>query len=201
MAKRGVTEAQIKDTAKQVFFGQGRYGARLHEIAAAAGVNKALVHYYFRDRETLFAAVFTEALEESFLAMFRCFSQGSTFEQKVSLAVETITERLMVYPFMESFIIAELNKAGAGNAQGKLIEAARAFTNAFRTEATAYLAMRSISNISADQLLVNMMALCAYPFSTKPIISSVLGMNPDEYRQFMAERKKHLVQMILMDPD
>ena len=48
------TEQQILDAAKTVFQAKGMDGARMQEIADAAGINKAMLHYYYRSKEMLF---------------------------------------------------------------------------------------------------------------------------------------------------
>ncbi len=45
------TENLIKETAMRVFFKEGRFTATTQEIADAAGVNRTLLHYYFRSRD------------------------------------------------------------------------------------------------------------------------------------------------------
>ena len=52
------TEGQILDAAKNVFQKKGMDGARMQEIADAAGINKAMLHYYYRSKQLLFEAVF-----------------------------------------------------------------------------------------------------------------------------------------------
>ena len=57
----GNTEQQILDGAHTVFLRHGTSGARMQDIAAEAGVNQALLHYYFRSKERLSEAVFRRA--------------------------------------------------------------------------------------------------------------------------------------------
>ena len=52
------TEERILEAAKRVFHAKGYDGARMQEIADEAGVNKSLVHYYYRNKDNLFQAVF-----------------------------------------------------------------------------------------------------------------------------------------------
>ena len=52
------TEQRILDAADAVFVRRGTDGARMQEIAAEAGVNKALLHYYYRTKDGLAEAVF-----------------------------------------------------------------------------------------------------------------------------------------------
>src|SRR3954449_2212338 len=59
----GDTEQRILDAAHSVFVRRGTAGARMQEIAAAAGVNQALLHYYFRNKEQLAQAAFERAAQ------------------------------------------------------------------------------------------------------------------------------------------
>ena len=52
------TEEKIFDAATDVFVEKGMDGARMQDIANHAGINKALLHYYFRTKDQLFNAVF-----------------------------------------------------------------------------------------------------------------------------------------------
>ncbi|MDB9755955.1 TetR/AcrR family transcriptional regulator, partial [Winogradskyella sp.] len=60
-SKNKNTEAQILNAAKQIFQTKGMDGARMQEIADKAGINKALLHYYYRNKQLLFEAVFKNA--------------------------------------------------------------------------------------------------------------------------------------------
>ena len=66
MAKDTDTEKRILHAARTVFIRHGTSGARMQEIAEEAGVNQALLHYYFRSKERLSEAVFSEAATRMF---------------------------------------------------------------------------------------------------------------------------------------
>ena len=51
-------EERILAAAKKVFTTKGMAGARMQDIADEAVINKALVHYYFRDKDKMFEVVF-----------------------------------------------------------------------------------------------------------------------------------------------
>ena len=61
---KNTTELQIKEAAKKVFLKRGFGGARMQEIADEAGINKAMLHYYFRSKKKLFEVIFNEAIGE-----------------------------------------------------------------------------------------------------------------------------------------
>ena len=55
------TEQRILDAAHAVFLRRGTAGARMQDIADEAGVNKALLHYYFRSKEEILATLVAKA--------------------------------------------------------------------------------------------------------------------------------------------
>jgi TetR/AcrR family transcriptional regulator len=62
--RRDESRAKILAAAEDVFARDGLAGARTDAIAAEAGVNKALLYYYFKDKEKLYEAVMEEHLRE-----------------------------------------------------------------------------------------------------------------------------------------
>jgi TetR/AcrR family transcriptional regulator len=192
------TEEHIKQVAKRLFFKEGRFDVRLHEIAKTAEVNKALLHYYFRDRENLLQVVYKEAMEGSFLKMFELLSGNEKFEKKVTNAVEHITSYLAEFPFIETFIVGQVNAAGEKTEGVLPVKAAREFTKKFGPEAKSYMLRNKIRGVTPEEFIVNMMALCAYPSSMKPVIQGILNYSEKEFSRFLEQRKKNLVKMVLM---
>ena len=70
------TRAAILKAAEQVYAEYGLAGARTDAIAAAAGVNKALLYYYFQSKEGLYQAVVGSQVRE-----FQQQAQGGPFGQ------------------------------------------------------------------------------------------------------------------------
>jgi TetR/AcrR family transcriptional regulator len=192
------TEEKIKQTAKKIFFGKGHFNAKMHEIAKEAGVNRALLHYYFRSRENLFESVLREAMEESFISMFRILSTDEPFENKIEQAIGQIVDCLTEYPFIENFIISEINKDPGKALTDETISTGRKFTKKFLKEIEVYLKKNKLKGIEPEHFIVNMMALCAYPSSTKPIIKNILNYSENEYMNFLRSRKKMITKMVLM---
>ena len=55
--RTATTEQQILEAARKIFREKGFEGARMQEIADAAKINKAMLHYYFRSKELLFQRI------------------------------------------------------------------------------------------------------------------------------------------------
>ena len=89
MAKRvkdQTTEEVILEAARKVFVKKGMYGARMQDIADEAGINKALLHYYFESKDKLFEKVFMEAAGHLFPKVNEVFnSDASVFEKDRTL--------------------------------------------------------------------------------------------------------------------
>ena len=192
------TELQIKEAAKRIFFGKGHFNAKMHEIAKEAKINRALLHYYFRDRSNLFEIVLKEALDESFIRMFAILATTKPFEVKIREAVHQIVDCLAEYPFIENFIISEMNRNPASDLTRSTIRDGRAFTRKFLVEIKAYISQNRLPHIRPEHFMVNMMSLCAYASSTKPIVQNILGFGEKEYKKFLLERKKMITAMVLM---
>src|SRR5258706_2580619 len=87
-ARDGDTEQRILDAAYAVSIRRGTAGARMQEIAAEAGVNQALLHYYFRNKEQLARAAFERAAKDFFPAVVQVIASGGELEEKVRRIVD-----------------------------------------------------------------------------------------------------------------
>jgi TetR/AcrR family transcriptional regulator len=103
------TEEKILEAAKTAFMTHGLYGARMQDIANNAGINKALLHYYFRSKEKLFDHIFEGALSKYFEQM-QVFSDTSLpIEERLYRYIDNVIDFLSEYPQMAMFIIKEIS--------------------------------------------------------------------------------------------
>jgi len=190
------TEEKILSAARNVFITKGMAGARMQDIADEAGINKALLHYYFRSKEKLFEQIFKE-LSFQFLPRVNAIfeSDGSLFE-KIEMFCSEYISKMIENPFIPLFIVNEMNKqpdvflkkmwGGKKPVVGKLVE---------QIEQEAKKG--KIKKIHPAQLLLNMVSMCIFPFIGKPLCQLVMGINEAMYRQLMEERKKLVPQFII----
>src|SRR5215204_3681785 len=88
------TEAKILEAARAVFIRRGTAGARMQEIAEEAGVNQALLHYYFRSKERLSEAVFRDTAGRMFPVLIQTLGSDASIEEKIERIVEAYLETL-----------------------------------------------------------------------------------------------------------
>ncbi len=104
----------ILHAALAEFAREGLAGARMDAIADAAGVNKALLYYYFEDKETLYGAIldrFFERLVERIMAV--CDQPGSAGERFLAYA-RTHFDSIAESPYYAHIFMSELMSASRG---------------------------------------------------------------------------------------
>ena len=109
MVKNNNTEQLILETAGNVFLTRGFDGTRMQEIADEAGINKALVHYYFRNKEKLFGAVLNATFREVGARVFEFVNAPVSLEVKIGKIVEAYIEIIKTKPRLPLFVINEVN--------------------------------------------------------------------------------------------
>ncbi|MDB4951114.1 MAG: regulatory protein TetR [Gemmatimonadetes bacterium] len=192
----GAAEERILAAAHAVFLKRGTYGARMQEIADEAGVNKALLHYYFRSKERLAEAVFQHAIGQIMPRVFGIVGSDLALEAKVHAVVEAELEFFSAHPYLPGYVLAEANfnperiqkmfARGGAPPLGKLQEQL--------DEAAATSTMRPMR---AQQFLVNLVSLLVFPFAARPLLDVLLGTGGDGFRDFIEERRGYLAEFVL----
>jgi TetR/AcrR family transcriptional regulator len=189
------TENHILKAAREVFIAKSYEGARMQEIADHAGINKSLLHYYFRSKEKLFDAVFSEVASNLFPAMKQVLEAELGIKEKITFFVKVYLKGLSENPFIPSFILNTISTdpdrflkyiKKSGLNPGKLQEQ-------LDIEATHGL----IRNIRAEHLMVNIIAMCIFPFVARPVIQSVFVMGNKDYNAYLEARETEIVDFVL----
>lgn len=173
MGKDSTTEEKILEAAKNVFMKYGLYGARMQDIADTAGINKALLHYYFRSKEKLFDAVFDGALENYFSQMRVIGDTSLPIKERLMQYVDNMFEFFSEYPQMSMFIIKEISiNPDMFHEKVKHLKNQRSLLIPTLEEAFA----KGEINTPFDPVLfmVNLHSMCAYPFLASPLYKVML---------------------------
>ena len=104
------TEQKIFDAAHEIFVQKGMDGAKMQEIADRAGINKALLHYYFRSKEKLFEMIFTSAAQKLFPKINFIFESDLPLFQKIEQFCHEYLEVMIENPYLPAFLINEINQ-------------------------------------------------------------------------------------------
>ncbi len=195
------TEEKIIDAAEEVFIKEGFYGTRTQKIADKAGINKALVHYYFRSKQKLFYAVFQKIAPTIFSSIFKVLQEDISLFEKirkfVSSYIDKITTKNKNIPL---FIISELErnpKIIADTLDQTFNELGVDPVETFKCSVEKEIKAGIITPIDHRQLFVNMVSMCIFPFIGRPIIMKVGKFDGQEYDAFLKERKKNVADFII----
>lgn len=189
------TENQILIAARQVFILKGYEGARMQEIADQAGINKALLHYYFRSKEKLFDAIFSEIAANLFPAMKQVIEAELEMKEKITFFVKMYLKTLLENPFIPAFVINTLNS----NPDRFLNYIKKAGINPklLQKQIDEEAVLGLIRSIKAEHLLVNIISMCIFPFVARPIVQSMFEMNDENYQQYLESRQNEIVDFVL----
>ncbi len=190
------TEEQILYAAKIVFQAKGMDGARMQEIADKAGINKAMLHYYYRSKQLLFEAVFKSAFSLLAPQLNAVLNDDSAIEEKIKNFTSNYISFISKHPYLPNFIIQELNRNQ--NFILKLKEN-KGFPNLdkFKNQVDVEIKNGIIKPISADQLFINILSLSIFPFVAKPLIMAFTNTDDKTYKQLMENRKTEVADFII----
>lgn len=189
------TEQKIIDAARKVFILKGMDGARMQEIADEAGINKALLHYYFRSKTKLFDRVFIETFAEIAQLIGGIVQNSSNIEQLIDQMVTGYISLLKAKPFVPDFVLHELNRNPQIIVQQIKLNGIN--FSKFNELIDQAVKQQLIHPIHPIHFVVNILSLCVFPFVAKPIIMGFM-LNDDEkmYNQFIDERIDHVTSFI-----
>ncbi len=189
-------EQKILIAAKEVFFDKGMLGARMQDIADKAGINKAMLHYYFRNKEKLFEKIFTEAFEKIFPKLLTILESDQSVFSKIEMICVEYFNQMQVMPYLPVFILSEVNRqpeAFLKKIWSNQKPPLKAFINMIETA----VKKGEIKKVHPLQLLMNILSLSIFPFMAKPLLQQVTGISKKQYNALMEERKK-IVPMIII---
>ena len=189
------TENQILIAARLVFIAKGFEGARMQEIADQAGINKALLHYYFRSKEKLFDSVFSEVASNLFPAMKQMLEADLELKEKITMFIRIYLKALEENPFIPAFILNTLNTNP--DSFLKYIKKSGLNPKLLQKQIDDETAQGVIRMIKAEHLLVNIIAMCIFPFVARPIVQNIFNMTNDEYQVYLESRQTEIVDFVL----
>lgn len=166
------TEERIMEAAKAVFMKYGLYGARMQDIADTAKINKALLHYYFRNKEKLFDQVFDGALSRYFEQMEVIHDDSLPILERILIYVVQIIDFLSEYPQMSMFIIKEIS-INEKLFKEKVHKIKRNKNANILTILEKSRKFNEIPDIDPVLFLIHLHSLCSYPFLAAPIFKVI----------------------------
>ncbi|MHB1297153.1 MAG: TetR/AcrR family transcriptional regulator [Gemmatimonadaceae bacterium] len=197
-------EQRILDAARRVFIRRGTAGARMQEIADEAGVNQALLHYYYRSKARLAERVFLEAAGRLFAAVAPALTTDAPLEELIEQFVHRYIDEVRNSPFIPGYVLAELHHNPervpallARATGGEPSRIARAALDGLRARIAARVAAGTMRPVTPEQLLVTLTGSAVFPFAARPLLTGFLGMDGAAFDRFLDQRRTELPAFIL----
>lgn len=204
MEQNNKTEDIIFESAKEVFLEKGFDAAKMQDIANHAGINKALLHYYYRSKEKLFDIVFSQIVNQFFKRMAEVWDTDDSIENKISKFIDTYVDFLLKNPFVPRFIINTIAHApkDAGEQLNKktdgLFNKFSSKIDKIQADIDREVELGVLKPYKAKDMMINIISLMIFPFVAEPMIKLIFNLPSEEYKQYLIERKSLIKNMIYL---
>lgn len=183
MGKKSIiTQNKIAGTARELFLEKGFDGVKMQELADRAGVNKGLLHHYFKNKQSLFDDVFAKAIDQLFGKIETSLASKGSLEDKINLIVDAYFDMLLSNPKLPIFVFSELNR------NPELLQ------NLFSTNRISILINglkkenNKINDKNAIHIILTIVSLSVFPFMARPIVLKMVK-NEENFSQLIEERR------------
>ena len=189
------TEQLILQAAKKVFISKGLDGTRMQEIADEAGINKSLLHYYFRSKDKLFEVIFKDIVMSFAPRIVGILNSPTSLFDKIELFVGTYIDLLLENPHIPGFLVNEVAKNPSRIVAALKMNGVN--PDIMRAQLKKEVEAGVIMPLKVEDLMANLISLCVFPFMAKNIFSNMLDMSDKDYMLFLVARKKEIPTFII----
>jgi TetR/AcrR family transcriptional regulator len=192
-----LTEEKIFESATEVFIEKGMDGARMQDIADHAGINKSLLHYYYRTKERLFNAVFEKIAGQMFKRFTPMFDVNLSLDEKIRFFFREHITFMQKNPRLPAFFINELNRNPAKIK--KLIQ--RIDINKIWTtleeQHKEELEKYNITKENIPQIMTSIAAMSVFPFVVRALISVFMEKMGYDFDDYIEKRKDFAADFVI----
>lgn len=191
------TEEKIFEAATEVFIEKGMDGARMQDIASYAGINKALLHYYYRTKGQLFNAVFEMILKQILKKFAPVFDENLTLEEKIRFFFKEHIAFLQANPRLPGFLLNEINRNP--DRIKKLLNNVdiESLWLKLYEQHKEELKKYNITQETMPQIMMSIAAISVFPFAARGIVEGILGKLNIDFNEYMEERKVFAAEFVI----
>lgn len=183
------TEDRIFEAATEVFIEKGLDGSRMQDIADRAGINKSLLHYYYRSKDKLFNTVF-EMIAMKMLKKFAPVFEGNlTFEEKIRFFFREHISFLQKNPRLPAFLLNEINRHPERIRKFLANVNIESFYDLLYSQHKAELDEYGITRDNFPQIMTTLASLSVFPFAAKKLLEELFGKVRLKFDDYIEERK------------
>lgn len=178
------TEEKIKQAARIVFMKKGYAATRTRDIAEEAGLNLALLNYYFRSKEKLFQQIMMEKVQMMFGVLFPIANNPETsLEEKIQILVENYINLLTENPDLPLFVLSEIRN-NPEHFQNKV------GINLLKESSLIKQLVAKRPDINPVQILISLLGMTIFPFVASPLLQAANLVDKNDFGSMMQQRKQ-----------
>lgn len=192
------TEQKILQAAREIFLEKGKDGARMQEIADRAGINKALLHYYFRSKERLFSQAFLLEVKSMFSTLFESISTETDFYKFLDQFIKSYLSHISPRRNLLRFILWESEKTKIEFAKYIMEESKK---HGFKENPLIDLTRTAISHnqikeIDEVNFILSLLGMCVFPIIAAPVIEKMFGNLKINTPAFLNNRSAEILNLV-----
>ena len=179
------TEEKIKEAARIVFTKKGYAATKTRDIAEQAGLNLALLNYYFRSKEKLFQIIMAEKLQQLFQTLLPVLNNETlSLDEKLEHAAHGYIEMLLKNPDLPIFVLSEIRHNPTEFGERIHLKDTILKSHFFKQ------LQEQNKSINPFQLISTFLGMVIFPFVAKPVFVAAGALNEATFTALMEERKK-----------
>ncbi|MEP7164312.1 MAG: TetR/AcrR family transcriptional regulator [Ferruginibacter sp.] len=183
------TEEKIKQAARTMFHKKGFSATRTRDIAEEAGINLALLNYYFRSKEKLFDIIMLETMQEFLRSILQTLNDENTsLEEKIEAIANNYIDLLTKEPDIPLFIMSEL-KANPNELLGKMGIKDVLMGSHFIRQYHQGIQEGKIAPVHPLHFMMNLMGLLVFPFIASPMLKGLGNLSDTDFNDLIQQRK------------
>ncbi|SFC25468.1 TetR/AcrR family transcriptional regulator [Spirosoma endophyticum] len=190
------TEEKIKEAARKIFLQKGFEGATTRDISREAGLNCALMNYYFRSKEKLFASVFEEMLHLFFQGMITVLNKPISLKEKIIELIDHDFQTFKRNPSLCIFVLNELHRNP--DQLINIIQSAKTQTALlFELQLKEAIDKGVVRPVKMQHVLSLLLSNTQFIFLGKAITMSTWQMDEEAFDTYAEDHKQLITQMII----
>ncbi len=191
------TEEKIFESATEVFLDKGMDGARMRDIADHSGINKALLHYYYRTKEHLFNAVFEKITGRILKKFSPVLDPSLSLDDKIRFFFREHISFLQENPRLPGFILNEVNR---NPERVRKLLAGFDLNSLWLQIYSQHKKELDEYNIDASmmpQIMSSIVSLSIFPFAARGIFEAIFEKQGLSFNSYLEERKEFAAGFVI----
>lgn len=190
-------KAEILQAAMEEFLQFGKKGARMQAIADRAGVNKALLHYYFSSKENLHKEVLHRIFQSAFSRIGESLTKSHEPREQMRELISAYFDFIRTFPELPRLMVHEIttNPESIGKFFAPLLTGERNYPQAILDMIRRGIENKQFRKVDPQQFMITLISTIIFYFIAKPVLTTVLSLGDEE--EFLNKRKQHIQDVLL----